>query len=134
MILVSYLELTFNIYSWKVFSYIVEKSSKKIEPDRLALSKNEILEFCDNVLAKWKEDPNQSRSNIVAMTAVRTSVYWTDEESLKAIWAEILKWTFELMYKNAIAQAKDENFEWSYLLEKVEKKQTPKTTESGIWY
>ncbi|MFB5630797.1 MAG: hypothetical protein ACE5RN_04355 [Nitrosopumilaceae archaeon] len=112
----------------------MEKSSKKIEPDRLALSKNEILEFCDNVLAKWKEDPNQSRSNIVAMTAVRTSVYWTDEESLKAIWAEILKWTFELMYKNAIAQAKDENFEWSYLLEKVEKKQTPKTTESGIWY
>jgi hypothetical protein len=112
----------------------MEKMTKELETNRLVLSKNEILEFCDMVLTKWKEDPNQSRSNIVAMTAVRTSVYWTDEDSLKAIWAEILKWTFELMYKNAIAQAKEENFEWSPILEKVEKKEKPKTSESGIWY
>lgn len=112
----------------------MEKNSKEIVIDRLALSKNEILEFCDNVLNKWKEDPNQSQSNIVAMTAVRTSVYWTDEDSLKAIWAEILKWTFELMYKNAIALAKEENLEWSTILQKMEKKENPKTSESGTWY
>ena len=67
------------------------------------------------------------------MTAVRTSVYWTDEESLKAIWNEILKWTFELMYKNAIAQAKEENTEWSPILEQLGK-QEKSTTETGIWY
>jgi hypothetical protein len=112
----------------------VKKSSKKFDPDRLVLSKEQILEFCDKVLAEWKEDPNQNRSNIVAMTAVRTSVYWTDEESLKAIWSEILKWTFELMYKNAIAQAKEENTQWSPILEKLEKKEKPNTSEAGIWY
>lgn len=112
----------------------MKKANKEFDPDRLVLSKDQILEFCDKVLAEWKEDPNQSRSNIVAMTAVRTSVYWTDDESLKAIWSEILKWTFELMYKNAIAQAKEENTPWSPILEKLEKKEKPKTSEAGIWY
>jgi len=109
----------------------MKKSSKEFDPDELVLSQNQILEFCDKVLKKWKGDPNQKRSNIVAMTAVRNSVYWSDEESLKAIWSEILKWTFELMYKNAIAQAKEENLEWSTILEKKEKSIL---SETGIWY
>ncbi len=112
----------------------MKKNSEKFDPDRLVLSKEQILEFCDKVLTKWKEDPNQLQSNIIAMTAVRNSVYWTDEESLKAIWSEILKWTFELMYKNAIAQAKEENVEWSPILEKLEQKENSKTSEAGVWY
>lgn len=112
----------------------MKKSRKEFDPDGMVLSQNQILEFCDKVLTKWKGDPNQKRSNIVAMTAVRNSVYWSDEESLKAIWSEILKWTFELMYKNAIAQAKEENLEWSPILEKLEKKEKSISYETGIWY
>ena len=112
----------------------MKKGRKEFDPDELVLSQNQILEFCDKVLTKWKGDPNQSQRNIVAMTAVRTSVYWSDEESLKAIWSEILKWTFELMYKNAIAQAKEENLEWSPILEKLEKKEKSISYETGIWY
>ena len=112
----------------------MKKSRKEFDRDELVLSQNQILEFCDKVLTKWKGDPNQKRSNIVAMTAVRNSVYWSDEESLKAIWSEILKWTFELMYKNAIAQAKEENLEWSPILEKLEKKEKSILFETGIWY
>ena len=112
----------------------MKKGRKEFDPDELVLSQNQILEFCDKVLTKWKGDSNQKRSNIVAMTAVRNSVYWSDEESLKAIWSEILKWTFELMYKNAIAQAKEENLEWSPILEKLEKKEKSISYETGIWY
>ena len=112
----------------------MKKGRKEFDPDELVLSQNQILEFCDKVLTKWKGDPNQKRSNIVAMTAVRNSVYWSDEESLKAIWSEILKWTFELMYKNAIAQAKEENLEWFPILEKLEKKEKSISYETGIWY
>jgi len=112
----------------------MKKGRKEFDPDELVLSQNQILEFCDKVLKKWKGDPNQKRSNIVAMTAVRNSVYWSDEESLKAIWSEILKWTFELMYKNAIAQAKEENLDWSPILEKLEKKEKSISYETGIWY
>ena len=112
----------------------MKKSSKEYIPDELVLSQNQILEFCDRVLTKWKGDPNQKQSNIVAMTAVRNSVYWSDEESLKAIWSEILKWTFELVSKNAITQAKKENLEWSPILEKLEKKEKSILSETGIWY
>ena len=112
----------------------MKKSTKEFNPDRLVLSKKEILEFCDKVLAKWKAEPEINSRNIVAMTAVKTSVFWTDEESLKAIWGEILKWTFELMYKNAIVQAKEENSEWSPVLEKLEKKERLNPFEPDIWY
>ena len=112
----------------------MNKSSKEFDPDRLVLSKKEILEFCDKVLEKWKKEPKNNARNIVAMTAVRTSVFWTDEESLKAIWGEIMNWTFELMYKNAIAQAKEEKAEWSPVLGKIANTNNPTQFETGIWY
>ena len=112
----------------------MKKGTKEFNPDHLVLSKKEILEFCDNVLAKWKAEPESNSRNIVAMTAVKTTVFWTDEESLKSIWGEILRWTFELMYKNAISQAKEENSKWSPVLEKLEKKERSNPFEPDIWY
>ena len=108
-----------------------KKLQKEFDPDRLELTKQEILEFCDGVLEKWKKKPKENAQNIFAMNAVRMSVLWTDEDSLKAIWGEILNWTFELMYKNAIAQAKEEKKEWSPILEKLSAK---KVNEPGAWY
>ena len=110
------------------------KNPNEFDPDRLVLSKKEILEFCDKVLDKWKREPKVNSRNIVAMTAVRTSVFWTDDKSLQAIWGEILNWTFELMYKNAIAQAKEENSEWSPIFEKLENKDKSLQYEPGSWY
>ena len=112
----------------------MKKGNKEYELDRLVPSKKEILKFCDKVLAQWKAEPETNSRNIVAMTAVKTSVFWTEEESLKTIWSEILKWTFELMYKNAIVQAKEENSEWSPVLEELEKKERSKPFEPDIWY
>ena len=37
------------------------------------------------------------------MNGVKLSVTWTDEDSLKAIWGEILAWTFDLLYKNDVS-------------------------------
>ncbi len=96
-----------------------KKLQKEFDPDRLVLSKQEILEFCDGVLEKWEKKPKENAQNIFAMNAVRMSVQWTDEDSLKAIWGEILKWAFALMYKNAIAQAKEENIDWSHIMGKI---------------
>jgi hypothetical protein len=112
----------------------MKKPSKEFDPDRLVLSKKEILDFCDNVLDKWKKEPKVNSKNIVAMTAVRTSVFWTDHESLQAIWGEILKWTFDLMYKNAIAQAKEDNSEWSPVFEKLKNKEKSHQIETDSWY
>ena len=112
----------------------MNKKTEKFNPDRLTLSKDDILDFCDRVLEKWGKEPDTHSQNIIAMNAVRASVYWTDEESLKAIWGEILKWTFELMYKNALAQAKQEKAPWSPVLEKLEKKETALRADPYKWF
>ena len=92
------------------------------EPDKLALTKKDILDFCDRVLEKWGQNPQENTSNILAMNAVKTSIVWTDDESLKAIWNEIISWTFELLYENALAQGKDDDTDWSKVMKKIKNK------------
>ena len=98
-------------------------TKKKIpfDPDRLVLLKNQILEFCDRVLEKWNKSPQKNANNILAMNAVKTSIFWTDEESLKAIWGEILHWTFDLLYENALAQENNDS-DWSNVMKKIKNK------------
>ena len=89
------------------------------DPDKLVLTKPEILEFCDRVLKKWNKNPKKNANNILAMNAVKTSIVWTDDESLKAIWNEILAWTFELLYENAMSQ---DDVEWGTVMKKLKNK------------
>jgi len=84
--------------------------NEEFDPEMLVPTKQEILEFCDSVLEKWKKYQRGNAQLFFAMNAVRMGVLWTDEDSLKVIWDEILKWAFALLYKNTIAQAKEENF------------------------
>ena len=97
---------------------VAKKNS--FDPDRLVLTKPEILEFCDRVLKKWNKEPAKNTNSILAMTAVKTSVMWTDDDSLKAIWSEIMSWMFDLLYENAMAQGVDE--EWSSVMKKLKNK------------
>lgn len=83
-------------------------SQHSFDPEKLVLTKPEILEFCDRVLKKWEKNPPNNKNNILAMNGVKLSVTWTDEESLKAIWGEILAWTFDLLYKNAVSLHEEE--------------------------
>jgi len=103
-----------------LISFLVKKTT--FEPDKLALTKKDILEFCDRVLEKWSRNPSKNTSKILAMSAVKTSIVWTDEESLKAIWDEIISWTFELLYENALAQGKDNEVNWSSVMKKIKNK------------
>ena len=92
---------------------------KTFDPDKLELSKTEILEFCDRVIRKWSKNPTKNANNLLAINAVKTSVLWTDDESLKAIWSEIIAWTFDLLYENAMAQ---EDQEWVNVMKKLKNK------------
>ena len=87
----------------------------RFDPDSLVLTKPEIVGFCDRVLKKWSKNPTKYANGIVAMNAVRTSVLWTDDASLKMIWSEILAWTFELLYENAMAQ----DVPWADTMKKI---------------
>jgi len=98
-----------------------KNDNPSIENEKLVLTKQEILDFCDTVLAKWENDPAKDNRHIFAMNAVKTSILWTEEDTIKEIWNEIIHWIFELLYKNAIAQGNAENLEWSKIMEKLDK-------------
>lgn len=99
----------------------MKKKNEQFDPDRLVLSKNDILDFCDRVIEKWSKDPEKHANHIFAMNAVKTSIIWTDDDSLKEIWSEILKWSYDLLYENAIAQGNEEDVDWSKVLKQVRK-------------
>ena len=71
-------------------------------------------------MTKWGKNPANNANQILAMNAVKTSVLWSDDESLKAIWSEIMAWTFELLYENAMAQNEGE---WVNVMKKLRNKQ-----------
>ena len=98
-----------------------KNQNNAFDPNMLVLTKQEIIEFCDRVLQKWNKNPKENTQNIMAMSAVKMSVLWTDEDSLKSIWSEILKWAFSLLYKNAISKSKEENVDWSHIMGKIKR-------------
>ncbi len=112
-----------NINNTKIAKKARQKRAqdKGMDPERLELSKNEILEFCDRVLKKWQQDPAKNARNIPAILAVRTSVFFSDEISLKAIWSEIVSWVYQLLYQNAQAQAIKEGQEWAQIFSKIKR-------------
>ena len=67
--------------------------NNSFDPDQLGLTKPDILNFCDRVLEKWNKNSTPNPNHILAMNAVKTAVLWTDDESLKVIWSEIIGWT-----------------------------------------
>ena len=75
-------------------------------------------------MLRWQKDtltPEMTK-NITAMMAVKTAVYFTDDDSLKAIWSEIIKWVYQLLYENAMAQGRSEKSEWAQTMGKLKKK------------
>ena len=94
------------------------------DPDKLSLQKKEIMDFCDRIISEWQKKPltQTNAKNIAAMVGVRAAVHFTDEESLKAIWSEIIKWVYQLLYENAVAQARKEKSEWASTFEKLKNK------------
>jgi hypothetical protein len=109
------------------FCALERRKSKEVkkfrDPDELSLEKKDILDFCDKVLLRWQKvtlTPEMTK-NITAMMAVKTAVYFTDDDSLKAIWSEIVKWVYQLLYENAMAQGKIEKSEWAQMMGKLDK-------------
>ena len=98
-----------------------KEKRKSYDPDELSLEKKDIIDFCDKVLERWQKEPltPDMTKNIAAMMGVKTAVYFTDDVSLKAIWSEIIKWVYQLLYENTMAQGKAEKSEWAHTMGKL---------------
>lgn len=99
------------------------KPEDMFDPDNLALSKKDVLKFCDDIIKKWQEeDPVKNTKNIYAMTTVRTGILWTDEDSVRSIWKEIIKWVYGLLYSNAIAHGQSQKYAWTETFSRLQRK------------
>ena len=101
-----------------------KEKRKSYDSDELSLEKKDVIAFCDEVLERWQKAPltPDMTKNIAAMIGVKTAVYFTDDVSLKAIWSEIIKWVYHLLYENALAQGKAEKSEWAQTMGKLNKR------------
>jgi|TARA_R110002020_G_scaffold102108_4_gene240047 hypothetical protein len=92
---------------------MIEKKMSKdefwdeMDPDKLNLSKDDLLRFCHECIDEWKKNSISNLKYIIPMEIMIVQVKATPETVLKAFWKKIMFWMYDLTYKNAIANTKD---------------------------
>jgi hypothetical protein len=81
-----------------------------MDPDRLNLSKSDLLKFCNKVLDEWSENKIANLKYIVAIKIMIAQIRLTPEPILRAIWKKITLWFYDLTYVNALANTKEDMF------------------------
>jgi len=94
----------------------------KFNPDELKLTKKDILELMDGIENRWKKNRTSNAEFIISMEAMKIGIRLTREQTVAKIWSEIVNGFNELLYENAMAQARGEKETWVQTLEKVKKK------------
>ena len=79
----------------------------ELDPDKLNLSKKDLLDFCHRVLDEWNKEPLKNLQYVVAMRIMLAQIRLTPEPILKAIWKKITLWFYDLSYENTLANPKD---------------------------
>jgi hypothetical protein len=83
----------------------------ELNPDKLNLTKQDLLNFLDACLIEWKKNKVANFKYILAMEIMRAQVKITSESVLKKIWGKIIQWFYDLNYQNAKADKNDKFFE-----------------------
>jgi len=76
----------------------------ELDPDKLNLSKKDLLDFCHGCINEWKKNKIGNFKFIVSMELILAGVKITPEDVLKAVWKKILVWFWDLQYQNALAE------------------------------
>lgn len=100
----------------------IEASEIEFDPDKLTLSKKEIMEFVDAILHRWKKNYLENAKYIAGLELMRFGLLMTGEDTLTKIWSEILNGFNDLLYENAMARARNEHADWAAIQEKIKKK------------
>ena len=79
----------------------------ELDPDKLNLSKSDVIQFCERCINEWKENRVGNIKYIIAMEIMKAQIKMTPEPVLKLIWKKIILWFYDLTYKNAVANTKD---------------------------
>ena len=80
---------------------------EELDPDKLNLEKQDLLNFCYSCLDEWKKNKIANFKYLLAMELMISSIKLTPENILKTIWKKIILWFYDLTYQNALANTKD---------------------------
>ena len=102
------------------------KIPQTLDPDRLQLTKDDILRWCDRAVDEWKKNPKSNWQFIAGMYTFKTGIKMTPAHVLLDIWAKILRWFNELLYENAMEEMKTGNPEYYKLMKEIQ--------ENKVWF
>jgi len=95
------------------------KITDQLDPDRLKLSKDEIVKFCDTVISEWNQNKKENWKYIAGMQLMKNGIKLTPEAVLLKIWRKILSWFNDLLYRNAIEIMREEKNGWYKLYDSL---------------
>ena len=79
----------------------------EFDPDKLNLTKKDLVSFCDKMVTEWKLNKRSNFRYILAMEIMKAQIKITPENVLKMIWGKIIEWFYELNFENAIHDPTD---------------------------
>lgn len=94
------------------------------DPDEFVLTKQDVTDFIDIVVAYWGRDIKSKIQNIKligGLDVMKLGIKFTDENDFKVIWSMLLTFISQLQYENALAsmQSKGGDFNWGETVSKL---------------
>ena len=93
----------------------------QFNPDDLVLTKKEVLGMLNDIEYRWKQNKKDNWKFIGALGMMKAGIHMTGEETIQAIWSEIVKGFNEIMMENSLAIAKGNGENWADAFEKIKK-------------
>ena len=91
----------------------------EFDPDKLRLTKNDLLNFCDRMVIEWKKNKRSNFRYILALEIMKAQIKITPEGVLKMIWGKIIEWFYDLNFANALHDPTDEGMKFFKKLNEV---------------
>ena len=80
----------------------------EFDPDKLNLTKKDLVSFCDKCMDEWKLNKRANFRYLLAMSIMRAQISITPDKVLKMIWCKIINWFYDLNFENALHDPTDE--------------------------
>jgi len=91
------------------------------DPDKLILSKEDVLDLLGGIEARWSKNKKSNWKLLLSLEGMKVYIRMSSDETIRAIWSEIVKGFNELLIENSIAVAKGNNEDWAATFEKIKK-------------
>ena len=93
----------------------------EFDPDKLNLTKKDLLNFCDKCIDEWKQNKRANFRYILALEIMKAQIKITPENVLKMIWGKIIEWFYDLNFANALHDPTDEGMKFFKKLNEAKK-------------